>query len=178
MVLIFGWGRGEAQDRGEVAPLACPNCHNEVFLHEVESKKQVSLYFIPVVGYGSDEYLLCPICGHGLQVLPVHRTAVDEMRATTARFRRHGMTEDAYRTEVVRFWGRMGIHTAAAAATPPPATPTAPRAGPASPPAASPPPPAGSSDLTDQLTGLARLHAEGVLTDEEFAAAKRRLLEG
>ena len=165
MVLIFGWGRGEAHDRGEVAPLACPNCHNEVFLHEVESKKQVSLYFIPVVGYGSDEYLLCPVCGHGLQVLPAHRAAVAEMRATTARFRRYGMTEDAYRTEVDRFWGRMGLHAAVGAVAP-------------SPPTAPPTPPAATADLADQLTGLARLHAEGVLTDEEFTAAKRRLLEG
>lgn len=29
----------------------------------------------------------------------------------------------------------------------------------------------------EKLRGLAQLHAEGVLTDEEFAAAKRRLLE-
>ena len=35
--------------------------------------------------------------------------------------------------------------------------------------------PAGSS-LRDQLEDLASLHADGVLTDEEFAAAKRRLL--
>jgi hypothetical protein len=164
MVLIFGWGRGEAQDHGEVAPLTCPNCHNEVFLHEVQSKKQFSLYFIPVARYGSDEYLLCPVCGHGLQVLPAHRSAVDAMRATTAHFRRHEISEDTYRDQVVRFWGRMGLHPAVVAVAPAPAS--------------TPPPPAASADLADQLTGLARLHAEGVLTDEEFSAAKRRLLEG
>ncbi len=32
MVVVFGWGTGEAQDLGEVAPTTCPNCHNEVFL--------------------------------------------------------------------------------------------------------------------------------------------------
>jgi len=31
--------------------------------------------------------------------------------------------------------------------------------------------------LTDRLQGLAKLHADGILTDEEFAAAKQRLLE-
>jgi hypothetical protein len=31
-------------------------------------------------------------------------------------------------------------------------------------------------DLTDRLARLASLHAEGVLTDDEFAAAKSRLL--
>lgn len=32
------------------------------------------------------------------------------------------------------------------------------------------------ADLTDQLARLARLHAEGKLSDEEFASAKRKLL--
>jgi hypothetical protein len=160
MVLIFGWGRGKAQDRGEVAPIACPNCHNDVFLHEVISNKQFSLYFVPVAGYGSDEYLLCPVCGHGLQVLAAHRATVEAMRATTAHFRRHEIAEDAYRDQVDRFWSLMGLQ----ATTAPAAPPAAPGAAPA--------------DLADQLTGLARLHAEGVLTDEEFAAAKRRVLEG
>ena len=31
--------------------------------------------------------------------------------------------------------------------------------------------------LADRLASLARLHAEGILTDDEFGAAKRHLLE-
>ena len=50
MVLLFGFGPGKAEDLGEVAPIVCPNCHNEVFLHYVRSKKAVRLYFVPVVG--------------------------------------------------------------------------------------------------------------------------------
>jgi hypothetical protein len=37
MVLLFGFGPGKAEDLGEVAPIACRNCHNEVFLHYVRS---------------------------------------------------------------------------------------------------------------------------------------------
>jgi hypothetical protein len=33
-----------------------------------------------------------------------------------------------------------------------------------------------AADLTDQLEHLAELHGSGVLTDEEFAAAKQKLL--
>jgi len=36
--------------------------------------------------------------------------------------------------------------------------------------------PAGTPSLSDRLVGLARLHANGTLTDEEFAAAKRKIL--
>jgi hypothetical protein len=45
------------------------------------------------------------------------------------------------------------------------------------PPQAPPPPsaPAGSSAMIDQLNQLAALHDQGVLTDDEFAAAKAKL---
>jgi Short C-terminal domain/Domain of unknwon function (DUF3824) len=41
-----------------------------------------------------------------------------------------------------------------------------------------PPPPAPSAgdDMTDKLNQLAELHASGVLSDEEFAAAKQKVL--
>jgi hypothetical protein len=41
--------------------------------------------------------------------------------------------------------------------------------------AAAPPPPA-EDDATTQLQNLANLHAQGVLTDEEFAASKAKIL--
>ncbi|TDC52897.1 SHOCT domain-containing protein [Jiangella ureilytica] len=59
------------------------------------------------------------------------------------------------------------------------AAPQAP--APAPPPAqpqAAPSAPAGDDSLSAQLERLADLKAQGVLTDEEFAAAKARLLNG
>jgi hypothetical protein len=38
------------------------------------------------------------------------------------------------------------------------------------------PPPAEEDDSTTQLQNLAQLHTQGVLTDEEFAAAKAKIL--
>ena len=55
-------------------------------------------------------------------------------------------------------------HAAAAAPPPPPPAPAAPAA------------PAGEGDLMAQLQKLADLKAAGVLTDDEFAAAKAKLL--
>jgi len=40
---------------------------------------------------------------------------------------------------------------------------------------APPPPPAASSSMVDQLNQLADLHQQGVLSDDEFAAAKAKL---
>jgi len=46
------------------------------------------------------------------------------------------------------------------------------------PPSPEPAPAAPDSDLTAQLQQLAQLHDAGVLTDEEFAAGKQKLLAG
>ena len=39
-----------------------------------------------------------------------------------------------------------------------------------------PPPAAAEPDLNEQLTQLAQLHTQGILTDEEFSAKKAQLL--
>ena len=44
--------------------------------------------------------------------------------------------------------------------------------------AAVPPPSAAGTDMMAQLSQLSQLHTQGVLTDEEFAAAKAKLLAG
>src|SRR4051812_44794906 len=80
MVVIFGWGAGGSRDLGEVAPLVCPNCHNQVFMHQVHSEKRVSLYFIPVMPYGSNEDLTCPVCPAGLEIGAQHQASGGTMR--------------------------------------------------------------------------------------------------
>ena len=167
MVVIFGWGAGKAKDFGEVAPTTCPTCHNQVFLHHIRSDKRVSLYFIPLVQYGSDEYLACPICRSGLQIHPGQRGAVIRMRNTTAAFRTRAITLEAYQPSVDQFWRELGMDPSGqqilqpTSTIPPPRTPSE----------------APTDSLAARLEGLGKLHAAGTLTDEEFAAAKRRLLE-
>jgi hypothetical protein len=46
------------------------------------------------------------------------------------------------------------------------------------PPPPAPAAPAAGTDLTAQLQQLAQLHTAGILSDEEFAAAKQKLLSG
>ena len=171
MVLIFGWGAGETRDLGEVAPLACPNCHNQVFMHQIHSEKRVSLYFVPVMPYGSNEYLACPICRAGLEIGPQHKTTVDAMRISTRIYQQGGMAPDEYRGRVDGFWTTMGL-----AASAPPAAGAGTGTATASAQPGAPPRP-GAPTMSERLQNLGSLHAQGVLTDEEFAAAKRRVLE-
>jgi len=186
MVVIFGWGRDRAQDQGEVVPVTCPNCHNPVHLHLVRSQKRFSLYFVPIASTGSDEYLLCPICSQGIQLQAGQKTAVQEMIAATAVYRRGHMPEDAYRARVDRFWSMLGVRVDVgriSSAGPVGTMPAAGTAGPAGTGgtiASAPdgtPGPGGEPDLAKRLAELGRLHADGLLTDEEFAAVKQRLLD-
>jgi hypothetical protein len=180
MVVVFGWGQGRATDRGEVVEVRCPSCHNDVYLHAIHSTKEVSLYFIPLVPYGTDEYLACPICRHGLQVGPHHTGAVQAMIASTGLWRRGAITAADYRARIDWFWNAMG-RPAGYADSPPLGSPPAgssPGERTAIPAPAAAPPPAAAEPwtLADQLRGLADLRDQGLLTDEEFAAAKARLL--
>jgi hypothetical protein len=170
MVVIFGWGRGETQDRGDVAPIVCPSCHNGVYLREIRSQKQVSLYFVPIASSGTDEYLICPICRRGVEVPPQLRSAVDGMVAATRMVRTGQLAPEAYQSQAERFLAQMGFTSPVVPPAASLAKTQAPTIAGASPPSA--------PTLADRLTGLAKLHADGVLTDDEFAAAKRRAIEG
>ncbi|MFN3219394.1 MAG: SHOCT domain-containing protein [Acidimicrobiales bacterium] len=69
--------------------------------------------------------------------------------------------------EAQQQWAAQQAAAAAAAQPPPPA------------PVAAPPATAGSGDATiDKLKELAELKAQGILTDDEFAAQKARILAG
>jgi hypothetical protein len=186
--VIFGWGAGKGEDLGEVAPCVCPNCHNQVFLHHVRSKKSVRLYFVPVVPYGTDDYLVCPICTRGLQVSRTQLTALRSMSSATASFRTRRLTEAQYMAQVERFWRQLGMNPAGqqvlrpaspgAAVPVPPAAPARSPA-PAAPATTGQPSPAGAADENSwiaQLQKLAELHDQGVLSDADYAAAKQRVL--
>ncbi len=205
MVVIFGFGEGKHEDLGEVAPAVCPNCHNQVFIHHVRSKKSVRLYFVPVVPYGTNDYLVCPICSWGLQVSQAQLPYVRSMTSTVASFRAGRLAEGPYLAQVEKFWRQLGVSPAGqqvVAAGPVPAGPVPPGPVPAGspqpvpapgpppgvaqrpgmaqpPPAAAQPPPAAADDDTSwlsQLQKLAQLHDQGVLSDADYESAKRRVL--
>jgi hypothetical protein len=173
VVVIFGFGGGSAQDLGEAVPARCPNCHNDVYLHHVRSQKSFSLYFVPIAQYGTNEYLLCPICQKGLQVTPQNRQAVTSMAMATRSLRQGHLSADAYRGEVARFWAALGMPTLV-----PGAAPSLPGAVPPAAGASGAPGATGAPALAERLADLARLHDDGVLTDAEFEAAKARLIGG
>jgi hypothetical protein len=186
MVVIFGFGAGSPEDQGEVAPCVCPNCHNQVFLHHVRSKKSVRLYFVPVMPYGTDDYLVCPVCSRGLQLTHAQLPRVRSMSAATASFRAGRLSEAGYMAQAGQFWRQLGVNPAGQQPPAPPG-PGAPAPAPARPAARAAPAPvpapaaplAGDDQVPwiSQLHKLAQLHDQGVLSDDAYTAAKRRILQ-
>jgi len=189
MVVIFGFGPGRQEDLGEVAACVCPNCHNQVLLHHVRSKKSVRLYFVPVVPYGTDDYLVCPVCSRGLQISEAQLPYVRSVSNATAAFRAGRLTQAQYTAQAERFWHQRRVNPAGqqlftpaspgASAAAQPATAARP-AAPVQAPAPAQPPPVAADDQTSwisHLRKLAQLHDQGVLSDAAYEAAKRRVLE-
>ena len=192
-MVIFGFGPGKQEDLGEIAPSVCPNCHNQVFFHHVRSKKRFSLYFVPVVPYGTDDYLVCPICSRGLQISSAQLPYVRSMSSAAASFRAGRLAEAPYMAQVDRFWRQLGVNPAGQQVFAPASPGAAPGrraapaqqaaqarpAAPARPTAPAQPPPAAGDETPwiSQLRKLAQLHDQGVLSDAEYEAAKRRVLE-
>ena len=192
MVVIFGFGAGKQEDLGETVQTVCPNCNNQVALHHVRSKKSVRLYFVPVVPYGTDDYLVCPICSRGMQLSRTQLPHIAPMKRATASFRAGRLSAAAYAAQAERFWRAMGVHVtgqpvtagnpAAAAPVPPPPAPAPapPAPGPPAGSATAAQPPPAAADETSwlaQLRKLAQLHEEGVLSDAHYETAKRRILD-
>ena len=182
MVVIFGFGPGHPENLGEVASCVCPNCHNQVFLHHVRSKKSVRLYFVPVVPYGTEDYLVCPVCSRGLQVSNGQLPYIRSMSDATASFHAGRLTEARYMAQVDRFWRQLGMSPAGqqpvTPAGPGPAAPAQPAAPVES--AAAQYPSVTADDQTSwisQLSKLAQLRDQGVLSDAAFEAAKQAILE-
>lgn len=166
VVLIFGFGPGRAQDKGEVAPVRCPACNNDVMLHHVVSKKTFRLFFVPVLPYGTDEYLLCPICTQGAPLTPAQRPDIEALKTTTAAWRAGEVPWERYEATVEDAWRRLGFTWATPAG-----------AEPASRAAVSPPRPGRDVEsLADRLEALVRMHEHGELTDGQFEEAKRKLV--
>ena len=109
-----------------MAPCVCPNCHNQVFLHHVRSKKSVRLYFVPVVPYGTDDYLVCPVCSQGIQISNAQLRYTRSMSDATASFRAGRLTQSRYMAQVERFWRQLGVNPRASSSSLQPARPPPP----------------------------------------------------
>ncbi len=62
MIFIFGISPKE-QTIGPAEERICPRCNNQRFWILKKSSQWFSLFFIPLIPFGSKYFMQCPICG-------------------------------------------------------------------------------------------------------------------
>jgi Fe2+ or Zn2+ uptake regulation protein len=97
MFIIFGWGHQTIKQYGATLPIKCPNCNNSVFLHLVQTRTWFTLFFIPVIPYESKHYLLCEICGQGIELNGEEIDRAKELNQATSSFLSKEISEDQYK---------------------------------------------------------------------------------
>lgn len=68
MFFIFGWGKQTRKDFGPVNKLNCSHCGRDEYWHLVRSITWATLFFIPIIPYSIEKFILCPICQYGIQL--------------------------------------------------------------------------------------------------------------
>ncbi|WP_067651503.1 zinc-ribbon domain-containing protein [Nocardia harenae] len=62
MFLLFGYGRKQ-KPIGPGATRTCPRCHNTTQWTRLREYTQLTIFFIPVLRWGSKQFESCGICG-------------------------------------------------------------------------------------------------------------------
>jgi hypothetical protein len=107
-MLVMGWGRATPRDIGAVAPTKCPHCHNQVVVRFFRVTSWFRLFWVPLVPYRRQEFLICPICRTRFGVSAGQREAVQQMIARTAQRDRGALPESDYSATVRDFWALLG----------------------------------------------------------------------
>lgn len=100
MFIVFGWGRRTHTDHGPTLPINCPNCHNQTYWRYKHYRTWFTLFFIPVIPYESDHYLLCDICQQGIVLGEQERERAKVLATYTNLYVKHQMSEAEYQARL------------------------------------------------------------------------------
>lgn len=62
MVIIYGSKKKLKLDK-ELGRCVCPNCHHQVERSLAREKTYITLFYLPILGWTSKKFILCPCCG-------------------------------------------------------------------------------------------------------------------
>jgi hypothetical protein len=100
MIFVFGWGKRTHSDKGPTLPVTCPNCNNYGYWHYHKAKTWFTLFFIPVIPYENDHYLLCNVCERGIELHGDRIDKAEQLNVVTGRFLRNEISQDEYKAQL------------------------------------------------------------------------------
>ena len=98
-MIIFGWGKATNKQYGPTLALTCPNCNNDTWYHLLRHRLWLTLFFIPVIPYSSNHYLICPVCSKEMKLTRDQVDKARQMNALTGRLLEKEITESQYQFE-------------------------------------------------------------------------------
>jgi hypothetical protein len=96
MFIVFGWGKRTHTDHGPTLPITCPKCHNQTYWRYKHYRTWFTLFFIPVIPYESDHYLLCDICQQGIVLGEHERERAKVLAGHTGMYLRQQLSQPEY----------------------------------------------------------------------------------
>lgn len=96
MFIVFGWGHNTTKDHGPTLPINCPKCHNQTYWRYKHSRTWITLFFIPVIPYENQHYLICDICQQGIVLDEAERERAKILAAHTNLYVKNQMSEAEY----------------------------------------------------------------------------------
>jgi len=101
MPIIFGWGKQTTWNVGPVFRQRCSHCNNEEYWVLLRRTTWFSLFFIPIIPYKTQWWLLCPICKYGLELKPEQVKQLQPIAETNQLLATKRITEQEYQARMV-----------------------------------------------------------------------------
>ena len=67
-MIIWGWKKTQKVIGHYGEELVCRHCNNQAQWVLIKITSWFTLFFIPIIPYSSTQYLICPVCEHGVGI--------------------------------------------------------------------------------------------------------------
>jgi hypothetical protein len=99
-MLFMGWSKTTTKRFGPTVAVNCPNCRNEMWMHLYRHRKWLTLFFIPLIPYRSEHFLLCSVCSHGVPLTGHRIRQAKQLNEWTQSYLKDVIDAPAYRCKV------------------------------------------------------------------------------
>lgn len=102
-MLFFGWSKTTTKHFGHTVAVHCPNCGNEMWMSLYRHRKWFTLFFIPLIPFRSEHFLLCSVCSHSVLLTGERIGQARQLNEWTKGYLEGAIDEPAYQCKAEKF---------------------------------------------------------------------------
>ena len=96
MFFVFGWGMQTVKNLGEVSIYHCNHCNNDRPWTLHIRRTWFTLFFIPIIPYSTQRFMICPICKNGVLLNQQQFNDLKAMAECNTDFNKNKITQEEY----------------------------------------------------------------------------------